>query len=835
MTTEALPRLTPRELRDRRHQLGLTQSALAAALGVTVTTIARWERGERAISTPLLVRLALDHLETQPVMPAVERIPAPDVALVGRSRELAAVRRLIGADGARLVTFVGPGGAGKSVLALEAGRRAAAERSAGGCLVELADLTPGSAIEATVGRALGVRDRRGGSIADSLVRALHGTDLVLVLDNCEHVSGSAGTLVAAILRRCPAVTVLATSRAPLRIRPEHRLAVDPLAVPDLSRHQSPAALLQVPSVRLFVDRRRAVDDGYRLSGHDARPVAEICVRLDGLPLALELAAAGAGAMQPAELLNRLPQSGGSDRRAPVDLPDRHRSLDSVLDWSYRLLEPIAQLVFRRLAIFTGSFDHQCAIDLIGDDLGTEPVRDALAHLIDVSLVAPLGGSSTRLRMLETVRTYAVRLLTESGERPPLAKRHADWFTAWAERGAHRFENAAQAAWLDALDVEFGNVRAALTWCLSPDGDPKMGLRLATAVRRYWDMRGLPSEGETTLAAMLARDPEPSPVRLDALVEMAGLATRREDVTAVERCANEAEHIGVLLGDPRGRALGLASLTYAAYMRGDPATASAIAAAALVCAEDSGDAMAVSLARLAVGVAALGSGRLSEALAQFTMTCDAARSRGDLWLLSECNDVLASTLIALGDFARARAAGVESLLARLELRNLPVVPINLRMIGIADAELGVPERAAVLFGAAIALEHTLGTIPHTQWAQDYRHALEITRVALGERRFTHLWTVGRHASETEIRVVARGLPSALIDDTAAGPNDPPGPLSPRELAVARLFGEGLTSREIAHRLGISERTVGSHTEHIMIKLGVHTRAQISAWVERSHAS
>ena len=836
MTTDVTPpKLSADELRGRRLQLGLTQVALAAALGVAVTTVARWERGERAISTPLLVRLALDHLEAQPVLPAVQPIPAADVALIGRSRELAAAHRLI-TGGARLVTFVGPGGAGKSVLALEAGRRTAMERSAGGCLVELADLAPGAPVEAAVARALGVRDRRGGSISDAVVRALRATDLVVVLDNCEHVSESVGTLVAAILRRCPAVVVLATSRAPLRIRAEYRLAVSPLAIPDLCRRHAPAHLLQVPSVKLFVERRRAVDDKYRLIARDADAVAQICVRLDGLPLALELAAAGAGAMRPAELLDRLARTGGAHRYALLDLPERHRSLDSVLDWSYRLLDPAAQLVFRRLALFAGSFDRQCAIDLISDDPATDRVRDALAHLVDVSLVAPLGGSSTRLRMLETVRTYAVRLLTESGERPLLSRRYASWFTEWAERGAHRFENAEQAAWLDALDVEFGNVRTALTWCLSPDGDPRIGLRLATAVRRYWDMRGLPSEGETTLAAMLERDPEPTPTRLDALVEMAGLATRREDISAVERFADEAVQIGALLGDPRGRALGLASLTYAAYMRRDPATTSAIAAAALVYAEESGDPMAISLGRLAVGVAALGSGRLSEALTQFTMTCTTARARGDLWLLSECNDVLASTLIALGDFASARAAGVESLLARLELHNRPVVPINLRMIGIADAELREPERAAVLFGAANALENAMGTIPHTQWAADYRHALEITRLALGEHRFTQLWAAGRTATDAEVRALACGLRSTPLGATSSGgPDGRRGPLTPRELSVARLFGEGLTSREIAERLGISERTVGSHTEHIMIKLDVHTRAQISAWVERRHSA
>ena len=266
------------------------------------------------------------------------------------------------------------------------------------------------------------------------------------------------------------------------------------------------------------------------------------------------------------------------------------------------------------------------------------------------------------------------------------------------------------------------------------------------------------------------------------------------------------------------------------MRRDP-NASVMASRALAYAETSGDPVVVSLARLALGVAALGRGPLAEALAQFTLTSDSARARGDLWLLSESNDVLASTLIARRDYSGARAAGLESLLARLKLRNRPIVPINLRMIGIADAELGAPERPAVLFGAATALEQALGILPHTQWAEDYRHALELTRLALGERRFTHLWTVGRHASDAEIGMVARGLPSKIICDTLPGRDGRHGPLTPRELRGGAALRRRSDQPADRRSTGISERTVGSHTEHIMIKLGAHSRAQIAAWLER----
>jgi predicted ATPase len=281
----------------------------------------------------------------------------------------------------------------------------------------------------------------------------------------------------------------------------------PLAVPDLGRLPPPAALLRVPAVTLFVARWSAGHPGFRLTAAQARAVAEICVRLDGLPLALELAAAHGAPPTPAALLRRLgslhdavPDLGAL---APRDTPPRHRNLRTLLDWSYRLLEPPAQALFRRLGIFVGGFDPAYAAEVVLD--AQQDARDLL-HTIDRLLDASLLAWAA-------VRAYARDRLAAAGEFERTARRHAARLVRWAEAGAAKFENESQLQWLDELDAELGNVRAALNWSRSEHGDPRLGLRLAAAMRRYWDMRGLPSEAEDYRGALAAPAPEPSAVPL----------------------------------------------------------------------------------------------------------------------------------------------------------------------------------------------------------------------------------------------------------------------------------------------------------------------------------
>lgn len=822
--------LTPEGLRERRHRLGLTQRQLARELGVTETTVARWERGERALGNGLLVGLALDRIQALRNEAVAATFPAPMTSMIGRTGELAAITRLIQEPDMRLLTLVGPGGVGKTTLALAAASAASGARRRGGALVELARLPVGSSVDPMVARSLGIREVGGQPLSQTLARALRGSDLLLVLDSCEHVTESAAELAELLTARCPSVTILATSRAAMRIRSEVRFQVDPLPVPDLARPAKPAALLRVPAVTLFVTRWSAVHSGFRLTARDARPVAEICRRLDGLPLALELAAAAGGAHTPADLLDRLKAMLASEDTAPRGVPPRHRGLRAVLDWSYRLLDPHAQGIFRRLATFTGDFERRCAVRVAaGDPADPAAVDRVLDRLVEDSLLTavPTTGSGPRLRMLETVRWYAREMLSD-GEFGTTARRHTQWLVEWAEQGEPNFYDGGQAAWLDELDREFGNVRAALAWSGLPGGDAALGLRLAAAVRRYWDMRGLLREAEDTLSGFLDVVPEPTAARLHALIELAGLATRREDVAAMQRHAWEAVGIAEQLGDLWGLSDALESLSYAAFLRQDPDAAS-FAARALDCATRSAHPVAVGQAHLASGVAASGLGRLDDAIGHLKRALAAAQSRDDRWLVGESADVLGLVHLARGDYPAARAMGVLSLTARLHLRNRATIPTSLKTVGIADVELGRPGRATVLFGHAAYVEESTGAIPNTYGSDAYRRALAAARTALGPAQFQGLWDDGRTATEARIVAVAGCSPGGMHPDRhPAGADDPHG-LSDREREVAELIAQGLTSSTIAGRLGIARRTVESHTEHIMLKLSVNSRALIAVWV------
>lgn len=835
--------LSAEELRERRLGLGMSQRRLADALGVTATTVARWERGERAISNSVLVRLALDHLAGETALPGHDAFPQPATPLIGRERDVAAVAALLARPGTRLLTLTGPGGSGKTALALAALPAAAAARANGGYLVELGDVPAGATVAAptaALAAALGLRGAVSEPVAETVIRALRSSDALVLVDNCEHVVAAVADLVSLLVSRCPRITVLATSREPLNIRPEQLFAVTPLRVPDLAALPPPAALRRVPAVDLFVTRWSASHSGFRLTSADASAIAEICVRMDGLPLALEIAAAHGRNLSPSELLRQLGSLRDNTGRGPRDLPERQRSLRAVLDWSYGLLPPPVQAVFRQLGIFAGGFDLESAAGVVaipaGSDMPDPDTSAVIDILIDASLVtsAPAPGSGRRLRLLETVRGYAEDRLDAAGEHDETAHRHAAWLARWAESGVAKFENESQLEWLDDLEAEIGNFRAAIAWCRTPRGDAELGLRLATAIRRYWDMRGLPSEADDVFSALLPRCPNPSSARLGALLELAGLATAREDADAIERHALEAARIASHLGDARGAACAAEPLTYAAFLRGDLPRARDCAQRALDLALAADDPAAVARAWMAQGVAAFGGGDFEDAAALLAGALDQARERGDQWFVGECGSVLAHVHLARGDSAQARRAEAESLAARVALKNRPAIAVNLKIIGIADVADGAAARAALLFGGAAAVEESTGQTWQAHWRDAYDQAVANARAALGAR-FTELWEAGRTMPETAVISVALLAPRALpvpARVSTTGVDARPDLLTYRETQVSELIAEGITSLEIARRLGISRRTAEAHTEHIMTKLDVRSRAQIAAWVERN---
>ena len=465
-------------------------------------------------------RLAAIHEELEQILdglgvvPGRRRLPLETSTFVGREHELAELRTLLGRT--RLLTLAGTGGAGKTRLALELARDREDVHADGAILVELDLVGAGADVPDAVAEALDLRALPGGALVDAIAADLAPRELLLVLDNCEHVIGSSAALADALLRSAPRLTILATSREPLRVPGEVVFRVPSLAIPDPDAAELPAELLSYEAVRLFVERAGAVAPGFELDESNAAAVARICHRLDGLPLALELAAARTDALAAAALAERLDDRFRLLRAGSRTAPTRQQTLEAALDWSYELLADIERVLLRRLAVFSGGFTLEAAEEVCaGEGLEQAQVADVLARLVEKSLVTTEERQAARrYRLLETIRAYASARLVEAEELAALSLRQADWLVGLVERDDSQ---------LLRLDPERGNLRAALETLLAHD--PPAALQLCVRVWPFWIRRIELSEARRWLGEALDRAPEPSPIRVRALLGHAAVEYR----------------------------------------------------------------------------------------------------------------------------------------------------------------------------------------------------------------------------------------------------------------------------------------------------------------------
>jgi predicted ATPase/DNA-binding SARP family transcriptional activator len=445
------------------------------------------------------------------VRPARRRatLPASTTSFVGRGRELGEVCALLERPELRLLTLIGAGGTGKTRLALEVAREMADEFRDGVRFVPLAAVADAALVAPEVAKALGLRQSQGQSIVDSVKAWVRGRELLLVLDNFEHVL-EAAPFASELLAAAPGLKVLATSRRYLNLYGESEYAVPPLPVPGLQGLPDLEALGGNEAISLFVQRARAVKGDFALTAGNASPVADVCARLDGLPLAIELAAARVRAFAPAEILARLENRLELLTGGPRDVPARQRTLRDAILWSYELLPPGERRLFTRLAVFSGGWSPHTAVEVCGRDLKVD-VRDALASLCAQNLIrreqAPHGRS--RFTMLETIRELALEQLHASGEEAAIRGAHARAFLHAVEGEGPNLRGAARSEWLDRLANEHKNVRAALAWSVRDDGDIETGLRLAGAMFPFWMEHGSVSEAERFLSGLVSRSTEPS--------------------------------------------------------------------------------------------------------------------------------------------------------------------------------------------------------------------------------------------------------------------------------------------------------------------------------------
>ncbi|MFC9555190.1 ATP-binding protein [Rhodococcus sp. NPDC056960] len=762
---------------------------------------------------------------TPAVRGKVGNLPVELTSFVGRRRELTEVKRLLSV--ARLVTLTGIGGVGKTRLAL---RVAADSRRAfddGVWLVELGELRDTDLVVDTVAAVLGLREESARAPLEVLTEYLADRRLLLVLDNCEHLVEAAATLTQTLLRSCPELHVLATSREPLGIGGEAVLRVPPLSVP--SRPLPLRGLPSYDAVALFVQRAVAAVPEFELTEDNRVTVTRICQHLDGLPLPIELAAARLRAMSATDILDRL-----SDRYRLLaggrrGVPTRQQTLRLSVDWSYDLCEPEEARLWARLSVFAGGFELDAAETICAGDPEPETLLDVMTSLVDKSiLIREEPSTAVRYRMLETLREYGREKLQDTGESAALRRRHRDWYEQLVLRADTEWIGPNQLEWIARLEREHQNLREALRFCLTEHGESEHGLRLVAALNLFVLARGMSGEGRYWLDRVLAHHTgAPSVHRVDALCADSVLAGVQGDLRTATALVEEGRVLAEAVGEGTTRALVAHADGLVALHRGDLDRSVTSLDAAVAVFRTVGDLRREVEGLTALGLATALRGDTPRAISQIEEVLAITELHGES--VQRAYSLWALGLVVWQDEPR-RASGLFEQSLRLSRRSN--VPLSSALCLDALAWIAAREqqarRSAVLLGAAEALSQAIGnptvTVPHLRHHHD--ECEQRTRRALGERAFEAQFRHGKALS------FADALAFALDEEPRTAPlprGDAATSLTRRERQVADLVAQGLTNGAIADRLVISPRTAQGHVEHVLAKLGFTSRAQIAAWV------